>query len=537
MIYFDCCCEIGPRNEKDPAAPWSVDDVLAWMDHCGIDGALVVHTLSIQDDPVHARKRLKDEISRAPKRLFPVWVLLPPDAGDFEGTADELLVAMAAENVCAVKLFPKTHNYPLSPSVLGNTLQALEKQHILTMIDFNELPNGADGAYTTLGTMLKAYPRLPLLLQRVPWSMQRVITALMDRYANLHIEFSTYQINRGIEKYVERFGHKRLLFGTGLPAMSAGAARAYVDYAQVPRSAKENIAGGNLSRLLGGIRPEQAPPRSPDPLCQRAEKGEALTDFPVLDAHCHLLHEGGHAAGATVMYNGDADGLLEIKNVLGVQKTAIMSWSGPIASDPIESNEIIARAVQKYPQRFLGVVYINPAHLSQEELISEVRRRIEEQEFVGVKPYVRVGIRYTDPLYATVWEYVNSHGLYVLMHTEENTGGMNAVKELAQRYPHAQWVIAHSGGSFVFAREVCACMKEHANVWAELTLTPVTNGVIEWMVSEVGDERILFGTDAPMRDPRPQFGWVIWANIPVESRIRILGKNFQRLLAIASKAE
>lgn len=85
------------------------------------------------------------------------------------------------------------------------------------------------------------------------------------------------------------------------------------------------------------------------------------------------------------------------------------------------------------------------------------------------------------------------------------------------------------------AREVVAGMKLHQNIWAELTLTPVTNGVIEWMVSEVGDDRILFGTDAPMRDPRPQFGWVAWADLPVESRKKILGANYMRLLSMRRK--
>jgi predicted TIM-barrel fold metal-dependent hydrolase len=85
------------------------------------------------------------------------------------------------------------------------------------------------------------------------------------------------------------------------------------------------------------------------------------------------------------------------------------------------------------------------------------------------------------------------------------------------------------------ARKVVAVLKEHPNVWAELTLTPVTNGVIEWMVAQAGDDRILFGTDAPMRDPRPQFGWVVWADLPVESRGRILGANFKRLLSMRTE--
>jgi predicted TIM-barrel fold metal-dependent hydrolase len=104
------------------------------------------------------------------------------------------------------------------------------------------------------------------------------------------------------------------------------------------------------------------------------------------------------------------------------------------------------------------------------------------------------------------------------------------VAELAKTYPWAQWVIAHVGASFAAARGAASVMKEYPNVWAELTYTSVTNGLIEWLVSQVGDDRILFGSDAPMRDPRPQLGWVIWSDLPIRSRRRILGENYLQLL-------
>jgi predicted TIM-barrel fold metal-dependent hydrolase len=536
MTYFDCCCEIGPRNGKDLLTPWSTADVLRWMDHCGIAGALVVHTLSIHNDPIQARKALAKEIARAPKRLFPVWAVLPPDAGDGDRSPSDLLRSMARENVRAVTLFPRAHNWPLSLSLIGPTLEALERARILTLLDFSELPDGNAGgfnhaAYLSLDEILTAYPKLPLLLQGTWWSSQRIVTALMARHANLHVEFSSYQVNRGIEEYARRFGAERLLFGTGLPMKSAGAARAFVDYAQVSKQDRARIAGGNLSRLLGGVSPAGAPRRKPDPLRDRAVAGKPLR-VPVLDAHCHVLHEGGQGAGAVVMYRGDAAGMVEIKDVLGIQKTAIMSWVGPAASDPIDGNDIVARALRKFPRRYLGVVYLNPTHLSSARLMAEVRKRVEKQGFIALKPYLKLGRKYTDPLYKACWEYADRHGLYSLLHTEGAAGPVESMAELAKAYPRAQWVIAHTGGSFGYARRVVALMKEHANVWAELTLTASTNGVIEWMVSEVGDDRILFGTDAPMRDPRPQFGWVVWADLPAASRARILGGNFQRLLAM-----
>jgi predicted TIM-barrel fold metal-dependent hydrolase len=206
-----------------------------------------------------------------------------------------------------------------------------------------------------------------------------------------------------------------------------------------------------------------------------------------------------------------------------------MSWAGPVGSD-IESNDIVSRACRKYPSRFLGLVYINPVHVPREALLAELRRLVEEEGFVGLKPYHLAGLDYNDPLYDSCWEYADRRGLYALLHLGAGAVGRVA-GDLAARYPHVQWLIAHTGGSFAMARAVAAAMKKHPNVWAELTLTPVTNGLIEWLVAEVGDERVCFGTDAPMRDPRPQFGWVVWADLPVESRRRILGANFARLLA------
>ena len=532
MMFFDCCCEIGPRHSKDPAAPWSAHDVLRWMDHCRIDGALVVHTLTHQYDPVYARARLAAEIAPAADRLFPVWAALPPDAGDFEPRPEELLDAMARADVRAVKLFPKSHAYPFSPVVLGPTLRALEQKHLLTLIDFAELPEGTTAAFSALHEMLDAFPALPVLLQRARWGMQRLVTALMARHENLHLEFSSYQISRGIEEYVRRFGAERLLFGTGLPAMSAGAARAYIDYARVPDDAKEKIAGGNLARLLGGVRPGPAPPGRRDPLRDRAAAGEPLDDLEVLDAHCHVLHEGGQGAGPTVMYSGDADGLVEMMDVMGVDKAAMMSWSGPVGSDAVSSNEIVARAVAKHPDRILGVAYINPTHVSPDALAAEVRARVETEGFVGLKPYRHVGLPYTDERYAPCWAYADAHGLYTLLHLGGPDTARNTAAVLAAKYPRAQWVIAHTGGSFEMARAVAEVMKDHANIWAELTLTPVTNGVIEWLVAAIGDDRILYGSDAPMRDPRQQLGWVVWADIPLESRRRILGANFKRLLGM-----
>jgi predicted TIM-barrel fold metal-dependent hydrolase len=50
------------------------------------------------------------------------------------------------------------------------------------------------------------------------------------------------------------------------------------------------------------------------------------------------------------------------------------------------------------------------------------------------------------------------------------------------------------------------------------------------LVNKLGAKRVLFGTDAPMRDPRPQLGWVVHAAITREDKVAVLGGSFARLL-------
>ena len=67
-------------------------------------------------------------------------------------------------------------------------------------------------------------------------------------------------------------------------------------------------------------------------------------------------------------------------------------------------------------------------------------------------------------------------------------------------------------------------------VVAQLNYTLVTNGVIEYLVDAIGSERVFFGTDAPMRDPRPQAAWLTFTRLAPADKERIFGGNFAAIL-------
>jgi predicted TIM-barrel fold metal-dependent hydrolase len=75
-----------------------------------------------------------------------------------------------------------------------------------------------------------------------------------------------------------------------------------------------------------------------------------------------------------------------------------------------------------------------------------------------------------------------------------------------------------------------ALAKKFKNIFLEITYTAVTNGVIEYMVREVGAKRVIYGSDTAMRDPIPQFGWLAYAEISEADKRKILGRNMRKII-------
>jgi len=181
-----------------------------------------------------------------------------------------------------------------------------------------------------------------------------------------------------------------------------------------------------------------------------------------------------------------------------------------------------------YPEKVIGYATIDPNYTK--DMDAEIRKCHEKYGMKGLKPYYPyVKIPYNSPKYRKWWEYANEHRLFALLHgSGENFP--REVEEISEKYPEVNFLLAHSGGNYTVARQNCELAKKKKNVFLEITLTTVTYGVIEFMAEEVGAEKIIFGTDAPMRDPIPQLGWLAYTRLSEEEKRKILGENMQKIL-------
>ena len=70
--------------------------------------------------------------------------------------------------------------------------------------------------------------------------------------------------------------------------------------------------------------------------------------------------------------------------------------------------------------------------------------------------------------------------------------------------------------------------RELPNVFLDLTLSMIPARQVEYFVAEVGADRVIFGTDNPFIDPRPQIGRLCLADIAQEDREKIMGGNVRK---------
>jgi predicted TIM-barrel fold metal-dependent hydrolase len=333
----------------------------------------------------------------------------------------------------------------------------------------------------------------------------------------------------GPEFLVEKGCEDQLLFCSNAPAMSAGAHRAYIDYADIPQSAKDKFANKNLTRLLKGLAPpKERINKNEDELMKAAREGKPLPTL-VIDAHCHILDEGLHGGGQTnVMIDGGPKGVLKLANRMGVSAMGFMSWNGTVGLHADEGNLTTKAALDVMPPGCWGLASFDPfdSHETTRRKIAEV---FQDKRFLGLKPYPHFNVAYDHPAFEPWWQFGNQHHLYALIHMTR--WDFSELDNLCPKYPNITWVVAHCGGDYETADGAIARAKKFPNFRAEITLTPVPNGIIDYLAQGCGADKVLYGTDLPMRDPRQQFGWVVYSRLSLEDKRKVLGQNTQTLIA------
>lgn len=525
-LFFDCNASYGPVPKKHPLARWTLEHLLEDLNLAGIAGALVHHRLANHYDPMFSNRMLIREIAPYRDRLFPCWVVTPNLAGESpepEALAQELL----EHDVPAVRFEFEFHRTPVKDKIWRPLLDVLRHHQRLIILSVNPY----EPRFEPVDALLEMLTGTPVVMVNHAWGQWRQVMAMMRTHDHLHLEFSQFQANRVVETCIDNFGAHRCLFGTCLPDKAPGAARGFIDYGLFDDATADLIAGGNLIRLLQGRKPIPADPSPWEDDITRAVKARKPLPCRVIDGHCHLGDRNVTTLqGGVVSPRADIEGMLELTRRMGIAKTAMMSWTAPMGLGTDLGNQVVADAVDRYPEEIIGLSSINPGYDTPEKIQQIIEEYHEKRGFPGLKCFCHTtAFKYDAPEFHTWLQYGNDHKLYMVF---DPASGMptDVLEKLTQRYPDLSIHIDHCGQSWPYAVWAAEMCKRFPNVVAQLNFTLVTNGTIEYLVKEIGADRVLFGTDGPMRDPRPQVTWLAFTKLTLEEKKMVFGEAFARVL-------
>ena len=521
--YFDINCAVGRKSKPDEMFPYRFEDLLGDMAYSRVHGALISSNESLDSFYMAGDQKLI-EITQSNKRLYGIATL--PSTWNFETDDDEYLDKLLDAGMRGVKF---------APSVFGCSAAARDAEQIAEKLILRNLPlfypceEGFDG----LASLLEAYRELNIVLLGSRWGDNRKLFSLLERNSNLHFDYSLNQGNDLLELTKKHFGIERVLFGSNWPHTSMAALKSLNEYAVLSENEKDAVAYKNACRLLK-INPDDLMLYSDadcefDEIAMAADSGLPMP-VPVTDSHTHTLSQEYKTASRIMMLNSSSEHMAEKLNRLGVKTAIISPWEG-LCTDGMASNDYSVYTVNKFPGRFLAY---NTCNVNYTEDLTGWKEYFDKYPgvFVGIKPYwpYQQFSLLTDVVKPWL-EYADEHKLLLLLHTGWGARIVDEVPALAERYKGITFILAHSGQSYKTANENIALVKKFSNVVLEITATDTTRGMIEYLVSEVGADKVLYGSDMLMREPSPQLGWVAYAKISYEDKCKILNGNIKRIIA------
>lgn len=523
--YIDILANVGSNSVPDFDYPESVETLLSDMKYARVHSALILHNATKNYSFTYGNERAI-ELAERNSRLQALAMIASTPA--FETGADYFENLLGRGMRGFVIPADSKISGSLDPKAMERAVTALCNHKRPLMITGTFL----ESHFKKIEALANAYPELAVIMHGTSWGTTRLFLETMDKCDNLHFEFVHNHTNNILEITKANYGCERVLYNSMWPIKSMGALKALIEYADISDADKDLIAHGNACRLFG-ISPESLALYDEaecelDEIALEADAGKPIS-VPVIDCHSHIIGSGD-APNATIMIEADADGFVKKMDRLGINTTITAPWIG-IFHSGITGNEETIDAAKKYPGRFLGYSCCNVNYEHEREAVTGYHDRTPDI-FVGIKPYPpQYKFDLTGELCREWFEYANEHHLCALIHADGDACYPEQTDILSERYPNVTFILAHSGASFDIARMNGAVAKKHDNVVLDITYTSTSRGMIEFLVNEVGADKVLFGTDSPMRDPTPQLAWVCYAKLSQEDKKKILAGNISRILS------
>jgi uncharacterized protein len=252
-----------------------------------------------------------------------------------------------------------------------------------------------------------------------------------------------------------------------------------------------------------------------------------------IDIHTHLAGPGA------VPSTEEMSNMIRMARMQGISRAValgnLVSMGGPNPKqdDILAINSNTLAAMKFDPSFFIGFCYLNPEHPA-EFSIGEIERCVVRGGMLGIKLWIAVkatDLRH-DPIFRRIAELnipVLYHAWYKATQQGANESTPAEIADLARRFPQVTIVMAHlTGCGERGVLDILDC----PNVLIDTSGGQSEAGLVEYAVARLGAERVIYGSDWPVRDFGVQVGRITAAQLSPQQRELILRRNAERVLRL-----
>lgn len=254
----------------------------------------------------------------------------------------------------------------------------------------------------------------------------------------------------------------------------------------------------------------------------------------MIDIHTHPVFLGAGAKPAEI------DVLMRRARRYGIEQMVALGdvlryGRLPSAKQVRVLNDEVAAVVARAPKFWVGFCALNPL-LGELAVRCEVERCVGRMGFRGLKLEISCNARSSAmrPVMLAAREF----GVPVLQHSWSQTNIRQRAYhsdpedtcELARRWPDVRVIMAHLTGCGYRGIRAARGLD---NLWIDTSGGAPEAGLVEYAVEELGADRVLYGSDLPIRDLPVAIGRITGAAISATAKRAILCDNARRVLAPA----
>lgn len=265
-----------------------------------------------------------------------------------------------------------------------------------------------------------------------------------------------------------------------------------------------------------------------------------MNKYKIIDAHCHIYPDKiaekaaastGRFYGIDMNYDGKVSTLMTLGESSGVDHYIVQS----VATKPEQVasiNTFIADAVKASGGKMTGLGTLHPQS-------SDIKGDIEHLlslGLLGVKLHPDIqGFKIDDYRCLKIYELCEGK-LPLLLHTGDKRYDMsnpNRLMPILDIYKNLTVIGAHFGGYSVWD-DALSLLPKYPNILVDCSscFFAMTDDEIKNAISAFGTDRVLFGTDYPMWNPKNEIERLLSLGLAEDDYEKIFHKNAERIFGI-----